>query len=214
METCWRIYVKAQSARLSFVYYCMRLHLNAYFLWTQIPDTLFFQPIFILNSILKTSKLFFTCHRPCAIYQKHLRAEAFLFLLTAHRNEFIFFFSIQQNQQTICQHAAAFMQTPIRYPASLALSSAALSRPQKWWLCRVTVSDTFSVSNTAPSVQESAGPLAALHSETKTAGYRVFPPSAVLPLLWASWHFRRATSPILAQSTVCCNSHLTSLVRG
>lgn len=147
--------------------------------------------------------------------QKHLRAEAF-FLSFNGPQKWIhpLFFPIQQNQQTICQHAAAFMQTPIRYPASLALSSAAPSRAQKWWLCRVTVSDTFSVSNTAPSVQESAGPLAALHSETKTAGYRVFPPSAVLPLLWASWHFRRATSKVLPRSAVCCNSHLTSLVRG
>lgn len=179
--------------------------------FTQMPDTLFFQPIFALNSILKTSKLFLTCHRPKNISElRHF----FFFFNGPQKWIHPFFFPIQQNQQTICQHAAAFMQTPIRYPASLALSSAAPSRAQKWWLCRVTVSDTFSVSNTAPSVQESAGPLAALHSETKTAGYRVFPPSAVLPLLWASWHFRRATSPILPRSAVCCNSHLTSLVRG
>lgn len=127
-----------------------------------------------------------------------------------------FFFSLYPKESTNNMSACScfYANTNTLPGIALSLSSAAPSRAQKWWLCRVTVSDTFSVSNTAPSVQESAGPLAALHSETKTAGYRVFPPSAVLPLLWASWHFQRATSPIVPQSTVCCNSHLTSLVRG
>lgn len=127
-----------------------------------------------------------------------------------HSSSFFFYPTESTNNMSVC---CCFYANTNTLPG-IARSSAAPSRAQKWWLCRLTVSDTFSVSNTAPSVQESAGPLAALHSETKTAGYRVFPPSAILPLLWASWHFRRATSPILPQSTVCCSSHLTSLVRG
>lgn len=115
------------------VYYC--IHLNVYFLLTQTPDTLFFQPVFILNCVLKTSKLFFTCHRPCAISQKTSPSWGVFLSFNGPQkwihSLFFFFLSNRINKQYVSMQLLLCKHQYVTRHQSLSL----------WRICRARRSD-------------------------------------------------------------------------